>query len=59
MELKNKVVLITGASMGIGRFLCEHLSSQGLRVAAAARSVDKLKTLEEKITDNGNTISTY
>ena len=58
-SLKGKVALITGASQGLGRCLCEHLSSLGIKVAAVARSVDKLKTLEEKIKEKGNPILTY
>jgi len=58
-SLEGKVALITGASMGLGSCLCEHLASLGIKVAAAARSVDKLKSLEEKIKDKGNEITTY
>jgi len=58
-NLKNKVALITGASRGIGRCLCEHLSSLGIKVVAVARGVEKLKTLEEEIKKKGNEVSTY
>jgi len=58
-NLRNKVALITGASRGIGRYLCEHLSELGIKVAAVARSVEKLKTLEDEIKKKGNEISTY
>jgi NADP-dependent 3-hydroxy acid dehydrogenase YdfG len=46
-DLKAKVAVITGASMGLGRYLCQYFSGLGLKVAAAARSADKLKSLEQ------------
>ena len=48
--MENKVVIVTGASSGIGYFTCLELSKAGLRVAAGARRVDKLKHLEKEIT---------
>lgn len=41
-----KVVLITGASAGIGRESAIHLANKGFIVYAAARRIDKLKELE-------------
>lgn len=40
-------IWIIGASTGIGRAVAEALASQGIKVAASARSVDKLKELEK------------
>ena len=57
--LKDKVALITGASRGLGRCLCEYLSDLGIKVVAIARSIDNLKNLEEKIKEKGGIISTY
>src|SRR5277367_1998998 len=39
MELKNKVVLITGASGGLGTFVTNRFLDAGARVAGAARSI--------------------
>jgi len=58
-DLKGKVALITGASRGLGRCLCEYLSDLGIKVVAIARSIEDLKTLEEKIEGKGNSILTY
>jgi NAD(P)-dependent dehydrogenase (short-subunit alcohol dehydrogenase family) len=44
-----KVVWITGASTGIGREIALQLASQGVTVAASARSADKLVSLGPNI----------
>ena len=46
----NKIAIVTGASSGIGYFTCLALSKAGLKVAAGARRIDKLKVLEREIT---------
>jgi NAD(P)-dependent dehydrogenase (short-subunit alcohol dehydrogenase family) len=45
---KRGVALVTGASEGIGRVIASHLAERGYKVAAAARSTDKLETLAEE-----------
>ncbi len=45
LELQNKVVLLTGASEGIGAALARVLQFRGARVALVARSEKKLKEL--------------
>lgn len=45
MELSGKVVLVTGASRGIGRATAEALVARGATVAAAASSTDRLGDL--------------
>jgi len=52
MDIKNKVVIVTGASEGIGRALARLLSKQGAKVVLAARSADKLKMLEKELTNS-------
>lgn len=44
--MKQKVIVITGASLGIGKSTAEFLSQKGYIVYALARSIDKLKDLE-------------
>jgi short-subunit dehydrogenase len=45
MDLKDKVILITGASMGIGEVTARQLIPYGPKLALAARSIDKLDAL--------------
>jgi len=47
--LSNKVVIITGASSGIGEAAARLLSQQGCKLALAARSVDKLDALAAEL----------
>ncbi|KAJ4823754.1 hypothetical protein Tsubulata_046458 [Turnera subulata] len=48
-DLQNKVVLVTGASSGIGREFCLDLARAGCRIVAAARRSDRLKSLCDEI----------
>ncbi|MEI2339856.1 SDR family NAD(P)-dependent oxidoreductase, partial [Priestia megaterium] len=50
---KGKVVIITGASSGIGEATAKELSSKGAKLVLAARREDRLKTLQEDIKENG------
>ena len=45
----NKVLLVTGASSGIGKATARAASAQGFRLALAARSMDKLRPLVEEL----------
>lgn len=45
----DKVILITGASSGIGAATARAAADAGYRVALAARSADKLKTLQDEL----------
>jgi short-subunit dehydrogenase len=48
-RLAGKVVLITGASMGIGKALAHAFAAEGARIAVAARSLDKLEALSDSL----------
>lgn len=54
LKLEGKAVLITGASSGIGRELCLDLAKAGCLVLAAARRIDRLKSLCEEINGWGS-----
>jgi uncharacterized protein len=51
--LKNKVVIITGASSGFGEDAARLFAKEGCKVVLAARRLDRLQTLVEKIQSEG------
>lgn len=51
MNFKNSVVLLSGASSGIGYQLVKDLALEGARLALVARRTDILKSLTEQIGD--------
>ncbi len=53
MNLTNKLILITGASSGIGAATARLAARQGARVILVARSQDKLECLAEEIHRGG------
>jgi NADP-dependent 3-hydroxy acid dehydrogenase YdfG len=54
--LKDKVAIVTGASSGIGYATALALSRAGVKVAAGARRIDRLESLQSEITKNGGEI---
>ena len=52
-DVRGEVILITGASQGLGRQFARVLSAHGAGVALAARQTGKLKALEDEITGKG------
>ena len=53
IKVKNKVVIITGASSGIGKALAYEFSAHGSKVVLAARDSDSLTKITEEINKNG------
>ncbi|WP_058836144.1 SDR family oxidoreductase [Luteimonas abyssi] len=53
--IRDKVVLITGASSGIGEATAKTLAARGARVVLGARRLDRLEGLVEAITAAGGT----
>ena len=51
--IAGKVVIITGASSGLGEATARHLAAQGASVVLAARRMDLLNTIAEQITAAG------
>ncbi|KOO44010.1 SDR family NAD(P)-dependent oxidoreductase [Priestia koreensis] len=58
-ELKNKVVVITGASSGIGEKVALKAAQLGAKPVLIARSVDKLVALSDQIKEKFGTTCTY
>jgi len=54
-DISGQVVLVTGASSGIGRHFAEVLAAAGAKVAAAARRGDRLQELARAIESRGGT----
>lgn len=54
MEIKDKVVLITGASAGIGRATARVFAEEGAKTALAARSADLLGQLADELRGKGH-----
>ncbi len=52
-DFKNKVVIVTGASSGIGEALAREFATQGARVVLGARSTQKLQLIADEIRSKG------
>ena len=51
--LRDKVIIITGASSGIGEAMAKEYAAQGAKVVLGARSVQKLQLLVGDIRSTG------
>ena len=49
--MKNKVVVITGASSGIGKACAEYFARKGSKVVLAARNLEKLRAVTQELKD--------
>lgn len=49
MDIKDKVVIVTGASSGIGLAAAELLTKRGAKVALVARSIDRLHKISQSL----------
>lgn len=54
-QIEGKIVLITGASSGIGEAAAKLLAAKGAKVLLGARRLDRLETLAEQIRSAGGT----
>ncbi len=52
-NLRGKVVLITGASRGLGFVLAQEFASEGAKVVICARDVDELRRAKEELQAHG------
>lgn len=56
-EIQNKVVIITGASSGLGEATAHRLGAAGAKLMLAARREDRLKDLAAAIAKKGGTVA--
>ena len=54
-EIENKVVIVTGASSGLGEATARKLAKNGAKLMLAARREDRLKNLVSEIQQDGGT----
>ncbi len=59
MELKDKVVLISGAGSGLGRALALRLAREGARIVLTGRRKDKLEQTRAAIVEEGGTANVW
>ncbi|MCU7549557.1 SDR family oxidoreductase [Chitinophagaceae bacterium LB-8] len=52
-NIEGKVIVITGASSGLGEAAARHLSEQGAMVVLGARRVDRIQALANELTEKG------
>jgi NADP-dependent 3-hydroxy acid dehydrogenase YdfG len=52
-NIKGKVIVITGASSGLGEATARLLSKEGAKVVLGARRADRLKSLADEVTRDG------
>jgi short-subunit dehydrogenase len=58
-EVRGRVVLVTGASRGIGRRVAERIARLGAKTAITARSADELAKLAAEIRAAGGEVEAY
>lgn len=56
-RLKNKIVLITGGSQGIGKGIAEVFAKEGAKIMIISRTEENLKNVTQQITQAGGTIN--
>ena len=52
-NIKDKVIIITGASSGLGESAARHLSNLGATIVLAARRNERIQNLQDEINSNG------
>ena len=52
-NIEGKVIVITGASSGLGEAAARHLSAEGAIVVLGARRADRIQSIADELTKNG------
>jgi NADP-dependent 3-hydroxy acid dehydrogenase YdfG len=58
-NIKDKILMVTGASRGMGRYFCKFFADKGAKIAAIARNEKDLKVLKDEISNNGSRIDYF
>lgn len=56
MKLKNKSIVVTGASSGMGKAIVELFAKEGANVIAVARRKERLESLADSLKDSGGRV---
>jgi NADP-dependent 3-hydroxy acid dehydrogenase YdfG len=55
-NIEGKVIVITGASSGLGEAAARHLSAEGAIVVLGARRADRIQSIADELTKNGGKV---
>lgn len=56
LNVEEKIVILTGASSGIGEATAKVLANKGAKVVLAARREERLRKLKSEIENQGGTV---
>ena len=59
MELKDKSIVVTGASSGIGKAIVELFVKEGANVIAVAHRKERLEALTESLKNDAGQVQVY
>lgn len=59
MELKDKSIVVTGASSGMGKAIVELFVKEGANVIAVARRKERLDALTESLKNDAGQVQVY
>src|ERR1700722_10581712 len=57
MDMTGKVVVVTGASMGIGEAIAKQFASEGASVVLLSRDVSRVKTARQRVGHTERTLA--
>lgn len=59
MRLEGKVIIVTGASAGMGQAIVERFAAEGAKIVAVARRKERLDALAEKLKDEPGEVAVF
>lgn len=58
-DYKNKLVLVTGASAGLGKHLCRYYCLAGAKIAMVSRNAQTLSALQKELDSQGDSVRCF